>query len=234
MVTASMPSFSKSSSGEAFVDEDVSLPFCISDPLGYVAGDTNLYRYVENSPTNATDPTGLAGKTVETGIKGIRFFIEWFPNRATGEIKILTKRGAELAIAKYVLDPKTGQGVFKIVETHGGKVLPGVANSILKKIEPMLGKQLAGIVEKVGGRWVLTRLANPAQTGGRVGFARGAAGAGKWGLGMVFSTVMAFFSLENTCRAEEIPRPERIWIDASELGLTEQEIADLLKWLNEH
>lgn len=29
------------------------------DPLGFDAGDPNLYRYVGNSPTNATDPTGL-------------------------------------------------------------------------------------------------------------------------------------------------------------------------------
>jgi hypothetical protein len=30
-----------------------------SDPLGFEAGDANLYRYVGNSPTNATDPSGL-------------------------------------------------------------------------------------------------------------------------------------------------------------------------------
>jgi hypothetical protein len=29
------------------------------DPIGFQAGDTNLYRYVENDPTNATDPSGL-------------------------------------------------------------------------------------------------------------------------------------------------------------------------------
>jgi RHS repeat-associated protein len=29
------------------------------DPLGFAAGDSNLYRYVGNSPTNATDPSGL-------------------------------------------------------------------------------------------------------------------------------------------------------------------------------
>ena len=30
------------------------------DPLGFAAGDTNLYRYVGNTPTNYTDPMGLA------------------------------------------------------------------------------------------------------------------------------------------------------------------------------
>jgi hypothetical protein len=29
------------------------------DPFGFEAGDTNLYRYVSNSPTNLTDPSGL-------------------------------------------------------------------------------------------------------------------------------------------------------------------------------
>jgi hypothetical protein len=29
------------------------------EPLGFEAGDTNLYRYVENDPTDFTDPTGL-------------------------------------------------------------------------------------------------------------------------------------------------------------------------------
>jgi len=29
------------------------------DPLGFAAGDSNLYRYVNNEPTNATDPSGL-------------------------------------------------------------------------------------------------------------------------------------------------------------------------------
>ncbi len=29
------------------------------DPIGFQAGDPNLYRYVGNSPTNFTDPSGL-------------------------------------------------------------------------------------------------------------------------------------------------------------------------------
>jgi RHS repeat-associated protein len=32
--------------------------FLSQDPLGFGAGDVNLYRYVGNSPTNFTDPTG--------------------------------------------------------------------------------------------------------------------------------------------------------------------------------
>jgi RHS repeat-associated protein len=33
--------------------------FLSTDPIGFTAGDANLYRYVGNSPTNATDPSGL-------------------------------------------------------------------------------------------------------------------------------------------------------------------------------
>jgi RHS repeat-associated protein len=32
--------------------------FISEDPLGFAAGDANIYRYVFNSPTNFTDPTG--------------------------------------------------------------------------------------------------------------------------------------------------------------------------------
>jgi len=32
--------------------------FVSEDPIGFAAGDVNLYRYCGNSPTNATDPTG--------------------------------------------------------------------------------------------------------------------------------------------------------------------------------
>jgi RHS repeat-associated protein len=34
------------------------------DPLGFAAGDANLYRYVGNSPANVTDPSGLSKVTV--------------------------------------------------------------------------------------------------------------------------------------------------------------------------
>jgi hypothetical protein len=34
------------------------------DPIGFAGGDANLYRYVENDPTNATDPSGLAGRYI--------------------------------------------------------------------------------------------------------------------------------------------------------------------------
>ncbi len=32
------------------------------DPIGFAGGDTNLYRYLHNDPTNAVDPSGLQQK----------------------------------------------------------------------------------------------------------------------------------------------------------------------------
>ncbi|MBM3999258.1 MAG: hypothetical protein FJ297_06925 [Planctomycetes bacterium] len=198
------------------------------DPLGFEAGDANVYRYVGNSPTNMIDPTGLDGqKTVETGIKGIKFFIEWLPNRNTGEIKILTKKGAELAIAKWVLNPTTGELTCNVVETHAKKVLPGVAQSTLKKIMPKLITEMTKNAQRIGGTWVITRLADPAKTGGRLGLGRAAGNAGRFGLGMAFATIMTWFSLENTCQAAEIPRPIRQDIDLEALGLTDEELLEL-------
>ncbi|MHB8974979.1 MAG: RHS repeat-associated core domain-containing protein [Pirellulaceae bacterium] len=34
--------------------------FCGRDLIGYEANDANLYRYVADNPTNATDPNGLS------------------------------------------------------------------------------------------------------------------------------------------------------------------------------
>jgi uncharacterized protein RhaS with RHS repeats len=36
--------------------------FITEDPIGFNAGDTNLFRYVDNEPTVSTDPSGLLQK----------------------------------------------------------------------------------------------------------------------------------------------------------------------------
>jgi hypothetical protein len=45
------------------------------DPLGFNAGDSNLYRYVVNNPTNAVDPSGLEEFNLGTNKYG-EFLIE--------------------------------------------------------------------------------------------------------------------------------------------------------------
>jgi hypothetical protein len=44
------------------------LPGRFDEPLGFEAGDANLYRYVGNSPTNFVDPTGEVPPLIIIGI----------------------------------------------------------------------------------------------------------------------------------------------------------------------
>src|SRR6516225_109673 len=39
------------------------------DPLGFDAGDSNLYRYVNNEPTSISDPTGQEPDFVESSVR---------------------------------------------------------------------------------------------------------------------------------------------------------------------
>jgi hypothetical protein len=48
------------------------------DRIGFVAGDANLYRYVHNDPTNATDPWGL--DTISTEFYWYYWRSFWFDN----------------------------------------------------------------------------------------------------------------------------------------------------------
>ncbi len=54
--------------------------FLSEDPLGFQAGDTNLYRYAGNSPTNLTDPSGLAPPADEALL-----LLQGFLNRNRGQ-----------------------------------------------------------------------------------------------------------------------------------------------------
>jgi len=42
--------------------------FVTTDPIGFQAGDVNLYRFVENNPANMVDPSGLFGVSAAVGI----------------------------------------------------------------------------------------------------------------------------------------------------------------------
>jgi len=188
-----------------------------ADPTGFRAGDMNESRYVGNDPTNLQDPTGLGGnKTVDTSVKGFKIFLEWFPEHATGEIKIM--RGAkELAILKYVVNKQTGVGACHVVSTHAGKVLPGIIQSKLRKLIPDIVRAIDLVVARTGGKWASSGLA--AKAGGRLGL--GAAASA------FFGAILNVLLDANTCDAAEIPRPERIALTLADIGLSEQDLKAL-------
>jgi RHS repeat-associated protein len=45
--------------------------FMSQDPMGFAAGDTNLYRYVDNAPSDVSDPTGMLTATVEVSQQNV-------------------------------------------------------------------------------------------------------------------------------------------------------------------
>jgi RHS repeat-associated protein len=49
--------------------------FLSQDPIGFTAGDANLYRYVFNSPTNFTDPSGMIAPFILAALGGVALFI---------------------------------------------------------------------------------------------------------------------------------------------------------------
>jgi RHS repeat-associated protein len=63
--------------------------FISVDPMGFGAGDTNLYRYVGNSSTNATDPSGEiswsdAQNYAYGGLENTDKFVAGFADKLTG------------------------------------------------------------------------------------------------------------------------------------------------------
>lgn len=44
--------------------------FVSLDPIGFAAGDVNLYRFVDNEPTDATDPSGRSSFAISAAVSG--------------------------------------------------------------------------------------------------------------------------------------------------------------------
>ena len=70
-------------------------------PTGFKAGDTNLYRYVGNSPTDAVDPSGLAAP--------------WVPILPSGGRTLTgSEKGIVLEKARKVLDEMVASGEITV------------------------------------------------------------------------------------------------------------------------
>ncbi|MHC5539237.1 RHS repeat-associated core domain-containing protein [Singulisphaera rosea] len=70
--------------------------FVSQDPMGFAAGDANLYRYVKNSPTNYIDPTGMypgtngwSGSNLSLTEGPINDFFNWMAGGITSTRRVL-------------------------------------------------------------------------------------------------------------------------------------------------
>ena len=79
----------------------------LDDPLGFDAGDSNLYRYVNNAPTNGTDPSGLADVEATGDFDGGK--------TSFAGTKLIER--AQLMLGNTILGILYGDGAIKITRT---------------------------------------------------------------------------------------------------------------------
>jgi hypothetical protein len=147
------------------------------DPLGFAAGDVNLYRYVGNSYPNATDPSGTTTFGLSTAIGTVvGFGIGFVAAGLTGEDGWDWQR----AWAGGLSGAAVGAGVGLLIDTWGGSAAFSGAligfgvGSALGGLQPgQRGVDLAGygLGGLEGGMWGLT-------IGSGVGLVTGTVGAG--------------------------------------------------------
>ena len=113
------------------------------DPIGIEAGDPNFYRYVGNSPTNATDPLGLdAWKWYDYASVGVTVFLDavtqfYSNSRLEGRIDGKVQKAQEELVIRGLLDIRRARytdpniaksnihGLAEIGVTASGEVLAG-------------------------------------------------------------------------------------------------------------
>ena len=93
------------------------------DPIGFWAGDVNLYRYVQNQPTNWVDSSGLDGSYPDAKMVGVSGFggiiagvaggAEVLINTESGEVSFYVNGGFEAGITTFGAQVKAG-GVWNL------------------------------------------------------------------------------------------------------------------------
>jgi RHS repeat-associated protein len=99
--------------------------FLSEDPLGFGAGDTNMFRYCGGDPVNSVDPSGLDQNTITAGY-GIAAMFTWGTNN--GQFNMGLYIGVGIG-ASYSYTPATSEYVF-----------PGDINGIAYQYTEGIGK----------------------------------------------------------------------------------------------
>ena len=131
--------------------------FITPDPIGYLSGDFNFYRYVGNDPVNFVDPSGLI---VLEALEGIAGFADSFTFGATGYISEAINTqiyGAETAQATSALIANSTSGqvgglladVVNLPKTAAKTVVKtGLKELAEKETKQLVKKEEKKVVEK--------------------------------------------------------------------------------------
>jgi len=91
------------------------------DPLGFDAGDSNLYRYVNNMPTVATDPSGM--ELFARASASAKDIVDWLSNNSAG---YFGKKGSE--------GPNIATMAIKLKE-GGYRILPVDQDEVIRALK---------------------------------------------------------------------------------------------------
>ncbi|REJ69433.1 MAG: RHS repeat-associated core domain-containing protein [Planctomycetota bacterium] len=129
--------------------------FVQRDPIGYAAGDSNLYRYVSNSPLNAVDPWGLAERKI----------LEYGDFEQVDSLELDGDHAlAEVNHGGWVIDFSTGTIAFDSSEEQNHATARAMAEGEAKKYN---SRVFHGDQEKIDAliRELATRKVNITQNG---------------------------------------------------------------------
>lgn len=102
--------------------------FVSEDPLGYAAGDANLYRYCGNAVTISIDPSGLLDTGSTNPLSGENLLQEHLEK----ELKKKAQKEASKDAAKKVAQETTKKLIRRaLVRQAVGSVFPGIGNGLM-------------------------------------------------------------------------------------------------------
>jgi RHS repeat-associated protein len=130
--------------------------FISQDPIGFQAGDANLYRYVANSPLGVTDPTGEYARikvgSFKRDIRYVSLSVSNLLRNTTSTISFLNKASSSFYIFKDVVTATLEHSATtspNIRDTPIGGVLKRDPN---RRINPIVNEERGHIIpSELGG-----------------------------------------------------------------------------------